>query len=104
MSALELEVYDFLKLKFGEKEAAKVVEFIDFRASAQVDSKSEIFDKIIQKDMAALEVRIDRVEVKINNLDVKISETKAEIIKWMFIFWASQMAATIAFLLLYLRK
>jgi len=40
----------------------------------------------------------------ISRLDVKISDTKAEIIKWMFIFWASQIAATIGFIMMYIKQ
>ena len=29
-------------------------------------------------------------------LEVKLSETKSEIIKWMFIFWVGQIAVTLA--------
>jgi hypothetical protein len=40
----------------------------------------------------------------ISRLDLKISDTKAEIIKWMFIFWASQIAATIGFIMMYIKQ
>ncbi len=33
-----------------------------------------------------------------------LSETKSEIIKWMFIFWIGQVVATIGFLAVYLKK
>lgn len=57
-----------------------------------VDNKFEI-----QKDTLA-------TKQDIHVLDVKISETKSEIIKWMFIFWASQIAATVGFIMLYIKK
>ena len=47
MSAIELQVYDIFKVKFGEKEAAKILEFIDLKSTKKVEAKSEIFEKII---------------------------------------------------------
>jgi hypothetical protein len=32
----------------------------------------------------------------VNELKVELKETKSEMIKWMFIFWVSQLAAIIA--------
>lgn len=43
----------------------------------------------VKKDVLATKVDIGR-------LDIKIAETKAEIIKWMFIFWIGQLASFIA--------
>jgi hypothetical protein len=34
----------------------------------------------------------------------EIAESKADIIKWMFIFWVGQMAVTFGFILLFLKK
>jgi len=33
-----------------------------------------------------------------------LANTKAEIIKWMFIFWVGQIAVTFGFILLFLKK
>lgn len=33
-----------------------------------------------------------------------LASTKADIIKWMFIFWIGQIVATFGFILLYLKK
>ncbi|MBA2562215.1 MAG: hypothetical protein H0V14_04740 [Chitinophagaceae bacterium] len=33
-----------------------------------------------------------------------IADTKAELIKWMFIFWIGQIAATFGFILLFLKR
>ncbi|RMD91770.1 MAG: DUF1640 domain-containing protein, partial [Calditrichaeota bacterium] len=38
------------------------------------------------------------VETKIAETNTKIAETKAEIIKWMFIFWVGQVAMIIGIL------
>ena len=40
----------------------------------------------------------------LGKLDTKISETKSELMRWMFIFWASQLVAIFGFILLFIRK
>jgi hypothetical protein len=40
----------------------------------------------------------------IAHLKIEMKEQKSEIIKWMLIFWASQIAATIDFIMLYIKK
>ncbi len=37
-------------------------------------------------------------------LEIKIAEAKGDMIKWMFIFWIGQIAATFGFILLFLKK
>lgn len=78
MSALELEVYEILKNKFSDKEAAKVIEYFDLKAEQKISGKKDIF---MTKD--------DKVE-----LVTRIKTSKSDTIKWMFIFWIGQLAAT----------
>lgn len=40
----------------------------------------------------------------ISILNTKIEQSKAETIKWMFIFWIGQVVATFGFILLFLKK
>jgi hypothetical protein len=48
-------------------------------------------------------VRAELLE-KIDSVRVEMASTKAEIIKWMFIFWIGPVAATFGFILLFLKK
>lgn len=48
-------------------------------------------------DMGSLKNEIAR-------LDIKIADSKSDVIKWMFIFWVGQVAATFGFILLFLKK
>lgn len=75
-----IEMYNILKIKLGEKEAKALTECVESH---------------VEK---SLEKEIDRLTTKedLFKLDVKISDTKAEIIKWMFIFWIGQVAVTLA--------
>ncbi len=92
MSALELEVYEILKNRFSDKEAAKVIELFESKAEEKINQKKDIF---MTKD--------DKVE-----LVTRIETSKTDTIKWMFIFWIGQLAATagimFAFLNAYLKK
>ncbi len=40
----------------------------------------------------------------VSEIDSKISNSRADLIKWMFIFWIGQIAATFGFILLFIRK
>ena len=68
-----IEKYNILKVKLGEKEAKALTEY--------VESKVE---NSIKKEKDVLATKLD------------LSETKSEIIKWMFIFWVGQIAVTLA--------
>ena len=48
------------------------------------------------------EVLATKEDISLVRIDLK--EQKAELIKWMFIFWASQIAATIGFIMLYVKR
>jgi hypothetical protein len=44
------------------------------------------------------------LEKRFAGVENKISETKSEVIKWMFVFWASQIAATFGFIMLFVKR
>jgi hypothetical protein len=81
MSAIELKAYEILKLKLGEQEAATLIEYFETKAEQKYQDKKDFI--ATKQDLA---------------------ETKSDIIKWMFIFWIGQIAATFGFILLYLKK
>ncbi len=85
MSAIELKAYEILKMKLGEQEATTLIEYFETKAE----------EKFLQKK-----------DILASKQDV--SEVKADIIKWMFIFWIGQLAATagilFAFLNVYFKK
>ena len=73
MVVSETTLFNTLKTKLGEQEAQTVVEGIKSAVKEEFEVKKEI-----------LATKQD------------LSEVKAEIIKWMFIFWIGQLGATIA--------
>ena len=84
MIVSEIQLYELLKAKLGEKEAGAFVEILERRVDKKFEENKSIL--ATKEDLARLEGRID----------AKISETKAELIKWMFIFWIGQLASFIA--------
>lgn len=84
----EIQLFQFLKEKMGEKEAEALVTFIDAKIKDTAKESNEQNLKVLatKEDLANL-----RTELKTD-----IANTKAEIIKWMFIFWFGQLAAFIA--------
>jgi hypothetical protein len=85
MKAETLEVFKIFEKTHGEDQAKKIITYFEHADSIA-----------IEKEIAA----------KTNNLATKedVANVKAEIIKWMFIFWIGQIAATFGFIILYLKK
>jgi hypothetical protein len=73
MSTLELKVYEIFKSKLGEKEAETLIEYFDSKSEKKIAEKKDLF--ATKEDLANL---------------------KAELIKWMFIFWIGQLGALVA--------
>jgi hypothetical protein len=48
----------------------------------------------------------DQMEKRTNGIATKedLSHTKADLIKWMFLFWIAQVGTTFGFILLFLKK
>ena len=65
----------------------------------ELNNKSQIL--ATKDDLNRLDVKI---KDDLNKLDVKISETRYDLIKWMFIFWIGQVAATFGFIFLFIKK
>ncbi len=51
-----------------------------------------------------VEVVEERFEKRIAQLDTKIEQVKAELIKWMFIFWIGQVGVITGILFAFFRK
>ena len=93
MSTISItKLYDLLSIKVGREAAENLAYFIEEKIKDEVENKSQIL------------ATKDDLTKEISKLDIKISETKTETIKWMFIFWIAQVAATFGFILLFLKK
>ena len=70
---------------------------------------ADFFDKIVKSSSEATIIAVEekferRLTEEIAKLDKKISETKAELIKWMFIFWAGQIIVLVTVLSLFFKR
>ena len=82
-----IKLFEVLKTRFSDEDAKFVVEQIE-KIEARVETKVEnVFDQ--KKDVLATKGDIAIV-------NEKIAIAKADMIKWMFIFWIGQIATFIA--------
>jgi hypothetical protein len=80
MTVTAIDLYNILRSKIGEKEAKTLVEFVESNVDQKLDDKRDIIAS--KTDLQAI---------------------KAEIIKWMFIFWVGQISVNIALIILFLK-
>ncbi|MES2330330.1 MAG: hypothetical protein V4539_12050 [Bacteroidota bacterium] len=96
LTANDIQLYEILKQKLGNKEAEALVNF--------VDSKLKEADECNLKTLATKEDLKDlKLELKqdIAGVTLKLSETKTDIIRWLFAFLLPLLLAILG---LYLRK
>ncbi|MVN21107.1 hypothetical protein [Mucilaginibacter arboris] len=84
MQVSEIELFRILKDKVGEEEAKTLTEYIETKVEKQFEIKKDV-----------LATKQDLAELK-GEIRLEMANHKAEIIKWMFIFWVGQLAAMIA--------
>ena len=68
---------------------------------AAILTVEEKFERRLTEEISKLDAKIDK---RINELDKNMSENKADIIKWMFIFWAGQIGILVAVLDLFFKR
>ncbi|TCD29162.1 hypothetical protein EZ456_03105 [Pedobacter psychrodurus] len=78
MSVTEIQL---LKAKLGEQEAEQLVSYVKAEVKSEFENKREVL--ATKEDLA---------------------NSKADIIKWMSIFWVGQIAVTIGFILMFINK
>lgn len=91
ISISEIDLYDMLKDKLGEKEAKSLVEYVETRVDRKLAEKKDV-----------LATKEDLANVKAD-LEVKIEQVRSDIIKWMFIFWIGQLASLTAILQIFFK-
>ena len=89
------QLYTLLSEKVGKETAENLTVYIEEKIKDEVKTQSNIL--ATKEDIALL-------KQDINNVELKIAETRADMIKWMFIFWIGQVAVTFGFILLFLKK
>jgi hypothetical protein len=85
-------LYTLLSNKLGNDTTEAMFKYID--------SKTE---RSVEATIQTLATK-DDLSRQLGEVRKKISESKVDIIKWMFIFWIGQFGATIAAVMLLLKK
>ena len=95
----DIQLFRILKERLGEKEAEALVDFVDNKLKENNDVNLKIL--ATKEDIASTK---EDLAADIASTRTLIAETKAELIKWMFIFWIGQVAVTFGFILLFLKR
>jgi len=71
MVVSEIDLFEVLSQQLGAEKAKTLVHYVEAKVDKRLDEKTNIF--ATKEDIAKLETRI--------------AESKADLIKWMFVFW-----------------
>jgi hypothetical protein len=96
MKAETLDVFKIFEKTHGEDQEKKIITYFE-------NADSVAIEREIASKTSALASREDLAK-EIGSVREDIANVKAEMIKWMFIFWIGQIAATFGFIILYLKK
>ena len=91
----EIQLFQILKAKLGEPEAENLVQYVKREVETQIDNKSSDF--ATKADMLIVKEEISRMRTEMANV-------KAELIKWMFVFWIGQTGVLIAIIKFFIVK
>ena len=104
-----LELYEKLKPKLGEEGARALLEFVEVSAERKAATKEDLqrmelalreelhhVDQALREELRrvdqALREEIHRLDQKVEGVRVEIAAVKADLIKWAFGFWISNVA------------
>jgi hypothetical protein len=93
------KLYDLVSIKLGRETAENLTTFIEEKIKCEVDTKTSIL--ATKEDVARAETKI---ETSKTDLIKDAANNRAEMIKWMFVFWAGQMLAMFGLIVLFLKK
>lgn len=88
MQVSEIELFQILKDKVGEREAKTITEYIETKIEKQFDLKKDVL--ATKQDIA--------------DLKLEMANYKSEIIRWMFIFWTTQLITMLGIIGFILKK
>ena len=88
MIVSEIKLYELLKARLGTQEAEAFVEILERKVDSKFDDAKQTI--ATKEDIAKLEI--------------KIAESKADTLKWVFIFLMGQLAAIVGIVKLFFVK
>jgi flagellar motor switch protein FliG len=86
------------------KETARLYKLLTEKLGS--DTTEAIFKYIDNKTERSVEATIKTLATKddIGTVRKEMSDFRADIMKWMFVFWVGQVGATVAIVLLFIKK
>jgi len=97
----DIQLFNLLKVKFGEKEAEQFVSLIKDKIEETFENKKDSF--ATKNDITAIEGKLGQIELKIARLETTIAKTESKLILWAFVFWATQLGAIFAFIKFFIK-
>ena len=86
MLVTEIKLFELLKARIGEKEAEAFIEIMETTVDRRFEEAKGVL--ATKQDMLLLKEDFHMLRTEMNLF-------KAEIIKWMFVFWVGQMGAMV---------
>ncbi|MDZ7291778.1 MAG: hypothetical protein ONB44_16195 [candidate division KSB1 bacterium] len=83
-----------LREKLGDEATDALVDLINQAQAEQTNGILKFVEEKFER----------RLSEEISKLETKISETRADLIKWMFIFWVGQVAVILGILFTFFKK
>ena len=89
MSTVSLtRLYDLLSQKVGKETAENLTQYIESKIKEEIQDSSKLL----------------ATKQDVSDVRETMANYKADLIKWMFVFWIGQVAVTFGFILLFLNK
>ena len=82
--------------KFGHEATGELVEYlntIDTTYRSELERLNDLNWSRVESRIGQVEARLERTEAR---LDHRLAELKAELLKWMFLFWLGTIGTVIA--------
>jgi len=98
----DIQLFNLLKPKLGEKEAEQFVLFVKEEVGKTVEDKQQIITKDINILRDEIRNEFSKTATK-DFVESKIADAKFQIILWAFVFWVTQLGAIFAFLKFFIK-
>ena len=109
-----LKIYENLSQRFEKEEAKVIIEAIEESLEVYREHEKEflVTKEEFKEEMAKVNQRITdevakldkRITDEVAGLKVEIATTRAELIRWMFIFWVGQIGVLIGILFAFFKR
>jgi hypothetical protein len=86
ITTTDIQLFQILKLKLGEKEAEALVTFVDNKIKESNENNLKV---------SATKEDINLLKIEIAKLELKISKSKVETLRWVFGFFVALMLAIV---------